>query len=68
MIVDYGKQYFLGLVKRGKKYEVTMAMCGPQGLNWKWPEKEDKIWYFHEQIKEIINTPELVSATSSRLS
>lgn len=72
VIVEYEQEYFPGLVKqrKGQRLEVsTMNMCaGVNGLNWKWPEVEDKIWYFKSQIEEIIQPPQLVSATSSRLS
>ena len=47
VIIEYEKEFFPGLViyRNGKNYEVsTMATCTPQGLNWKWPEKDDKIW------------------------
>lgn len=59
VIVEYEEEYFPGMVKQRKcrptKLEVsTMNMCaGANGLNWKWPEVEDKIWYFKSQVQEI---------------
>ena len=46
VVTEYENEFFPGLLtnKRGKKDEViTITMCGPQGLNWKWPQEEDKI-------------------------
>lgn len=46
--MGYEEEYFPGMVKQRKgrptKLEVsTMNMCaGANGLNWKWPEVEDK--------------------------
>lgn len=71
VIVEYEKEFFPGIVtqRKGKKFEVsTLSMCNVQGLNWKWPVPEDKIWYLAENIKEIIEAPKLLSATSSRSS
>lgn len=71
VIVEYEKEFFPGIVtqRKGNKFEVsTLSMCNVQGLNWKWPVPEDKIWYLAENIKEIIEAPKLLSAISSRSS
>lgn len=66
-------EYFPGIVKgiKNEKFEVplsTLTMCGTQGLVWKWPDPQDKIWYHEKDVKEIIKPPKLISATTSRSS
>lgn len=71
VIVEYEMEYFPGIVKgiKNGKFEVsTLTMCGTQGLQWKWPDPEDKIWYNEKDVKEIIEPPKLISATSPRSS
>jgi hypothetical protein len=61
VIVNYEEEYFPGTViqiRDGEAYIKTMQMSGQ---NWKWPEKEDVIWYKDEEICTFINPPSLLN-------
>uniref|UniRef100_A0A8D8TA83 Uncharacterized protein n=1 Tax=Cacopsylla melanoneura TaxID=428564 RepID=A0A8D8TA83_9HEMI len=66
VIVEYEQEYFPGIVKNKKNTKVEVSNMVMSLTNWKWPDKEDRLWYHSAQIKEIIKDPELVTATSSR--
>lgn len=67
VIVRYESQFFPGVVtcsnEENDAYEVkAMVRSGPKG--WKWPEKDDKLWYSSADIIQRIKPP---SPTNSRL-
>lgn len=64
VIVEYEGEFYPGVVKAKilDQIEVSsMSMSGPNA--WKWPEKEDRIWYHNAMVKEKIAAP---SITASR--
>jgi len=44
----------------GNDYEVSVMV--PAGAHWKWPTKEDKIFYNGTQLKRKLAQPTLVNA------
>lgn len=63
VIVEYEEEYFPGVVleKRDDGANVkVMMIAGPN--TWKWPEKDDILFYLNEEIIDVINPPELKNA------
>ena len=44
----------------GENYEVSVMV--KVGNYWKWPSKEDKIFYTKDKVKKVIQPPILVNA------
>lgn len=62
VIVRYEGEYFPGIVQDLKSSEAfvkVMCMCGG---NWKWPEKEDVLWYDFSDVMAVIKEPELINS------
>lgn len=59
VIVLYEGEYFPGIVKsidkQGKEVS-TMVLSGPN-TTFKWPDKDDKLWYANDKIVDKINAP-----------
>lgn len=63
VIVEYEGEFFPGIVKKKKNKKCEVSTMTFDKNNWKWPEKEDVIWYDSSQVKEIIEAPEIVPST-----
>lgn len=63
VIVIYEEEFFPGIIleksKNGAKVKV-MTMAGTD--TWKWPEKDDILFYPNEDIVQIIDHPDLKNA------
>lgn len=60
VIIVYEEEYFPGVVLEKKDNGANvkvMAMAGPD--TWKWPEKDDILFYVNEDILAVIDPPEL---------
>ncbi|KAJ2949894.1 hypothetical protein O0L34_g11214 [Tuta absoluta] len=60
VIIKYEGEYFPGIIKnvRGGMFEIS-TMTFSVGSTFRWPEKEDKIWYQETDIVEAISKPVL---------
>lgn len=61
VIFTYEEEYFVGLVKSTREDKVLISSMTMSGRGWKWPEKEDKLWYDVSEIKEVIPLPKKIN-------
>lgn len=58
VIFLYEEEYFPGIIIDVKENEVQIkSMCFSGATYFKWPEKEDKLWYSRQDILENIKDP-----------
>jgi hypothetical protein len=57
VVVNYDDEMFPGQVKLTKKNGAEVSTMVRSGQNWKWPATEDQIFYFRDQIVDIIAEP-----------
>lgn len=58
VIVKYEKSYFPGQIQQRKKNECLVKTMEPCGMrSWKWPEKDDVLWYKSVDVMENISAP-----------
>lgn len=60
VIVQYEGEYFPGIVLEKKKDGATVKVMGMAGVDtWKWPDKDDVLFYEYNDIKTVIDFPQL---------
>ena len=61
-VVEYNKMLFPGEVQGvdGNNYEVSVMV--EVGKYWKWPSREDKIFYHKDQIRKVLQPPTLINS------
>ena len=62
VVVKYENSYFPGIVIESTEQDVkvkVMHQAGP--LSWKWPEKDDCIYYVPSDIMKVIEPPMITS-------
>lgn len=58
VIVIYEDQHYPGKIKEVEENKAFVSVMVNSNFNsWKWPNKEDAIWYDHTDIVEKINEP-----------
>lgn len=57
VIVDYEGDKCLGIVAALKKSGAEVATMARSGISWKWPSRQDQIFYSKDEILEVIKKP-----------
>ena len=67
MLVQYDNTFYPGEVKNKNGDDIQVNVMVPAGkTRWKWPKKENSIYYEKSNIKKI-NPPEATSGTTCRI-
>lgn len=66
VIVVYEGEYFPGAIRHVASNECLITVMAMSGINsWKWPTKEDTVWYKMGQILEVISEPTPINQRGS---
>ncbi|XP_050502477.1 uncharacterized protein LOC126881871 [Diabrotica virgifera virgifera] len=57
VIIKYNGNLYPGKVIKANQEGAEVSSMEKAGYDWKWPEKEDVLFYFYEDIKKIIREP-----------
>lgn len=60
VVVKYEGEFFPGMILNLKSTEVEVKTMTMSGLNWKWPERDDVLWYPKSDTRKI-NPPIIVN-------
>ena len=68
MLVQYDNTFYPGEVKNKRDDNIQVNVMIPAGkTRWKWPKKEDSIYYERSSISKKINPPEATSGTTGQI-
>ena len=62
LIIIFEGEYFQGTIVDTENAKVNIKCMVMNGYHWRWPEKDDIMWYEKEDIIETIKTPELLNS------
>lgn len=62
VIVDFEGAKYPGVVAVVKKAGAEMSVMTKSGVNWKWPQKTDQIYYSLNEVVRVISEPIKVNA------
>lgn len=70
VVVKYDNSYFPGIIldtnqNENDELEFKVKVMVRSGLNWKWPEPDDILWYSEEDVLEKIEEPKRVTKRGS---
>lgn len=67
VIIIYENKYYPGQIKKVKANQKAFLVSTmvQSGLNFRWPEKRDNLWYFPDQIITKIRKPKEVNSRGS---
>lgn len=61
VIVNYENNYYPGSVTAIGEEKILINSMTRSGINWKWPDEKDEIWYDSIEIMEVIQPPKKIN-------